>query len=269
MHNVDFFDIRIIEATSTSITLDNGKVEDISVNYTRGAGIRALCGGSWGFTSVEGEFDIKKSIESASDLAKAMDSNTPKDKVYLASVSAPVLKDIPIVGIDPKNVPIEEKVQLLKDIDEHARIDGVSSTTAVYSESKLKLQYSSSEDMEAEYELMRTGFAVTAVAAENGVYQAGRESRFGVCGYELFDKHDAFALAASAAKRAVELLHASQPKGGSMSVVLDPELAGVFVHEAVGHASEPPQRETSRLFISPAKYHQSVFFAEKSPCMAN
>ncbi len=238
MHNVDFFDIRIIEATSTSITLDNGKVEDISVNYTRGAGIRALCGGSWGFTSVEGEFDIKKSIESASDLAKAMDSNTPKDKVYLASVSAPVLKDIPIVGIDPKNVPIEEKVQLLKDINEHARIDGVSSTTAVYSESKLKLQYSSSEDMEAEYELMRTGFAVTAVAAENGVYQAGRESRFGVCGYELFDKHDAFALAASAAKRAVELLHASQPKGGSMPVVLDPELAGVFVHEAVGHASE-------------------------------
>jgi TldD protein len=238
MHNVDFFDVRIIEATSTSITLDNGKVEEISVNYTRGAGIRALCGGSWGFTSAEGEFDIQKSIESASDLAKAMDSNTPKDKVYLASVSAPVLRDIPGVEIDPRNVPIGEKVQLLKDIDGHARIDGVSSTTAVYSESKLKLQYSNSEDIEAEYELIRTGFAVTAVAAENGVYQAGRESRFGVCGYELFDRHDAFALAGSAAKTAVELLHASQPKGGSMPVVLDPELAGVFVHEAVGHASE-------------------------------
>ena len=238
MHNVDFFDVRIIEATSTSITLDNGKVEEISVNCTRGAGIRALCGGSWGFTSAEGEFDVCKSIESASNLAKAMDLNTPKDKIYLASVSAPVLKDIPRVEINPRNVSIDEKVQFLKEIDKHARTDGISSTNAVYSESKLKLQYSNSEDIDAEYELMRTGFAVTAVAAENGVYQAGRESRFGVCGYELFDRYDAFALAESAAKTAVELLHAIQPKGGSMPVVLDPELSGVFVHEAVGHASE-------------------------------
>jgi len=238
MHNVDFFDARVIEATTTSIILDNGKVEEISVNYTRGAGVRALCGGSWGFTSADGDFDLQKAIGSASRLAKRMDSTTPKDKVDLVSVPAPVLKNIPDVAVDPKDISIEEKVRFLKDIGQRARVDGVSSTTAVYSESELKMQYSNSEGQESEYELMRTGFAVTAVAAENGVYQAGRESRFGVCGYELFDRYDALALAESAGKTAVELLHASHPKGGSMPVVLDPELAGVFAHEAVGHASE-------------------------------
>ena len=41
-----------------------------------------------------------------------------------------------------------------------------------------------------------------------------------------------------AAQRAVELLSAPEVKGGEYTVVLDPVLAGVFVHEAFGHLSE-------------------------------
>jgi TldD protein len=40
------------------------------------------------------------------------------------------------------------------------------------------------------------------------------------------------------ARHAVELLAAPQVKGGEYTVVLDPVLAGVFVHEAFGHLSE-------------------------------
>jgi predicted Zn-dependent protease len=40
------------------------------------------------------------------------------------------------------------------------------------------------------------------------------------------------------ARHAVELLSAPQVKGGEYTVVLDPILAGVFVHEAFGHLSE-------------------------------
>ena len=40
------------------------------------------------------------------------------------------------------------------------------------------------------------------------------------------------------AQHAVELLSAPQVKGGEYTVVLDPVLAGVFVHEAFGHLSE-------------------------------
>jgi len=39
-------------------------------------------------------------------------------------------------------------------------------------------------------------------------------------------------------RRAVELLSAPRVKGGEYTVVLDPVLAGVFVHEAFGHLSE-------------------------------
>ncbi|GAH99153.1 unnamed protein product, partial [marine sediment metagenome] len=40
------------------------------------------------------------------------------------------------------------------------------------------------------------------------------------------------------AQHAVELLSAPQVKGGEYTVVLDPVLAGVFIHEAFGHLSE-------------------------------
>jgi TldD protein len=40
------------------------------------------------------------------------------------------------------------------------------------------------------------------------------------------------------AARASRLLKAPQAKGGEYTVVLDPILAGVFVHEAFGHLSE-------------------------------
>ncbi|MFP4654430.1 MAG: TldD/PmbA family protein [Methanohalobium sp.] len=238
MRDADFYDARVVEGTTTSIFLDNGKVEDISVDFSKGAGIRALCGGSWGFTSVDGSFDLDKSIDSAIKLARTMDNKTPKEKIGLKSAPEPVVENAPEIKKDPRNVPIEEKVELLKDIGESADVEGVNNTTALYNESIIKIQYTNSEGLDCEHELTRTGFAVSAVASRNGEYQVGRESRFDVTGFELFDENDALSLGESAGKTAVDLLSANKPKGGNLPVLLNPELAGVFVHEAVGHASE-------------------------------
>ncbi len=63
MQDIKFYDCRVIEGSSTSIVLDNGKIEEISRNFTKGgAGIRALCGGSWGgYTAVEGgDINLKR-----------------------------------------------------------------------------------------------------------------------------------------------------------------------------------------------------------------
>ncbi|MGB9928443.1 MAG: TldD/PmbA family protein [Methanosarcina sp.] len=237
MQEIEFYDCRVLEGSSTSITLDNGKIEEISRNFTQGAGIRALCGGSWGFTAVEGEIDLKKGIEAASKLAFSMNANTPKEKVELVPAISPKVRNLPEIKIDPRNVSIEEKVELLKDIEANAKVAGVHSTKVMYLESEFKLKYRSSDGIEAAYELLNVGFAVSAVASENNIYQAGRESRFGY-GYELFEKENILELATRAGNTAVELLKAKTPKGGEMPVILDQELAGVFAHEAVGHASE-------------------------------
>ena len=237
MQDIKFYDCRVIEGSSTSIILDNGKIEEISRNFTRGAGVRALCGGSWGYTAVEGEIDLKHGVEAASKLAFSMNANTPKEDVELAAVNPPKIDNLPEIRIDPRNVAIEEKVDLLKSIEASAKVEGVSSTRVMYMESEFKIGYRSSDGLDCAYELLNVGFAVSAVASENGVYQAGRESRFGY-GYELFEKENVLELAGRAGNTAVELLKAKTPKGGEMPVLLNQELAGVFAHEAVGHASE-------------------------------
>ncbi|MGA9187424.1 MAG: TldD/PmbA family protein [Methanosarcina sp.] len=237
MQDIKFYDCRVIEGSSTSIVLDNGKIEEISRNFTRGAGVRALCGGSWGYTAIEGEIDLKQGVEAASKLAFSMNTNTPKEAVELAVVNSPEIMNLPEIRIDPRDVAIEEKVDLLKSIETNAKVKGVNSTKVMYLEAEFKVEYRSSEGLECAYELLNVGFSVSAVASENGVYQAGRESRFGY-GYELFEKENVLELAGRAGDTAVELLKAKTPKGGEMPVILDQELAGVFAHEAVGHASE-------------------------------
>ena len=237
MQDIKFYDCRVIKGSSTSIVLDNGKIEEISRNFTKGAGIRALCGGSWGYTAVEGDINLKRGVDRASKLAFSMNASTPKEDVELAAVDSPEVRDLPEVRTNPRDIAIEEKVSLLKSIEEHAKLEGVHSTKVMYLESEFKVDYRNSEGLECEYELLNVGFAVSAVASENGVYQAGRESRFGY-GYELFENENVLELAGKAGKTALELLKAKTPKGGEMPVVLDQELAGVFAHEAVGHASE-------------------------------
>ncbi len=150
MQDIKFYDCRIVEGSSTSIILDNGKIEEISKNFTRGAGVRALCGGSWGYTAVEGEIDLKKGVEAASKLAFSMNTNTPKEAIELAAVSPPEIKNLPEIKIDPRNIAIEEKVDLLKDIEANAQVKGVNSTKVMYLESEFKIEYRSSDGLDCD-----------------------------------------------------------------------------------------------------------------------
>ncbi len=235
---MDFFDTRIIQSSSTTVLLDNGEIREISNNFSSGAAVRALDGGSWGFVSLDDTDALEDALASARKLAGAAKKRFPRENVMLAPVEKPRLHDLPVVRESPDDVPVEDKVKLLAEIEKSARIDGISSTNAVYSESQATVTYSSSEGLDCEYTINRIGFAISAIAQSGGNYQIGRESRFGIMGFEIFKEHDAFELARKAGNTAVDLLSAETPKAGEYPVILDQELAGVFIHEAVGHAVE-------------------------------
>lgn len=239
MSGAEYYDIRTISTTGLTVTLDNGRVENIGRHEGTGTGIRALCGGSWGYTAIDGSGRIKEGIRDASALAAAMDRKTPREKVSLApAVSEKTRNAAPAVKIDPEDIAVEDKIAYLREIEAAAKKEGISSTGVNYSESRSVIVFENSEGIRKEYELVRTGFAVTTVAEDGAVIQGGYESCRGIAGYEIFEKNDPFELAEKAAESALSLLKAKTPAGGTMAVILDPELAGVFTHEAVGHASE-------------------------------
>jgi TldD protein len=75
-----------------------------------------------------------------------------------------------------------------------------------------------------------------AIARRDGVIEQGLESIGLRKGWKSV--HDFVPGFTAVAERAVELLDAPTVKGGTYPVILDPELAGVFIHEAFGHLSE-------------------------------
>ncbi|NYT01262.1 MAG: TldD/PmbA family protein [Methanosarcinales archaeon] len=230
----DFHDVRIIRGRSTRIVLDNGSVDEISESFYQGAAIRALVGGAWGFVTTDSLDNLPAKVEAARSIARKIDRQENLDLAggpLGAGGCVPVLKN-------PLDTSLEEKVSLVRDIEGAARLDGVSSTQAFYHELETTVHYTSSEGQDVESRIIRTGFGVSAVANRNGLYQSSGESRAGVSGMEIFDQHDAFGLAQGAGRTSLALLDARVPKGGRYPVVLDQELAGVFVHEAVGHAVE-------------------------------
>ncbi len=230
----EFHDIRILRGSRTRIVLDNGKLEEISQAPFQGASVRSMYGGAWGFVTTDSVDGLHKEIDLARRIARKIDRH---EELKLAE--APAGKSIAVpVKKDPKDLSLEEKVGLLREIEDAAKVKGVSSTQAVYSELELVSHYSSSEGLDLESKTTRMGFMVSAVAHRNGLYQTDGEGRAGVGGLELFDREDPVALARVVGETAVALLDAQAPRGGTYPVVLDQELAGVFVHEAVGHATE-------------------------------
>jgi len=230
----DFWDVRILKGSRARIVLDNGKLEEIAEAPFQGAAVRALAGGAWGFVTTDNVDGLKDEIALADRIARKIDGHENLDLAVAPagrSIEVPVKKD-------PKNISLEEKVILLREIEDAAKMKGVSSTQAVYSEVEILTHYTSSEGLDLESKMVRTGFVISAVAHRNGLYQTDGEGRSGVGGLELFDREDPVALAKVVGETAVALLDAESPKGGTFPVVLDQELAGVFVHEAVGHATE-------------------------------
>lgn len=230
----EFHDLRVIRGKGTRIVLDNGELDEISESFFEGAAIRALAGGSWGFVQTESLDDLPGDLERARRAARRIAGDERLDlapSIPGKSAKVPVKKD-------PASLSLEEKVDLLREIEKAAKVEGVGSTQAVYNELLLKTDYSSSDGRDLEAEATRVGFYVTAVASRSGLYQAGMESRAGACGLELFEEVNAPALARRAGETAVALLDAKAPRGGAYPVVVDQELGGVFVHEAVGHAAE-------------------------------
>jgi len=230
----EFYDTRILQGSRTRIVLDNGKLEEIAQVPFQGASVRALFGGAWGFVTTDRVDGLGQEIDLAKRIARKIGR-----KEDLSLAEAPPGRSVVVpVKRDPKDLSLEEKVALLREIEDAAKVKGISSTQAVYSEMDLVAHYTSSEGLDLESRMTRMGFVISAVAHRNGLYQTDGEGRAGVAGLELFDREDPIALARQVGETAVALLDAKVARGGTYPVVLDQELAGVFVHEAVGHATE-------------------------------
>ncbi len=228
-----YHDLRQVKGYQVQIEVDNGVVETAGTSFFDDTVLRALGPKGWGVLILN-SFDpeggaLEKALAEASELA-----HMTHEEIVLAPPIRRARK-VPPLSEDPAGVDLEEKIRLLRDIERAAAVPEVKNTRATYVENREEVRFLDSSGYEHTYAVTRCGFSVMSVAVRGGIMQMARESRHTVGGFNL--RHQAF-LGEQAGSRAVALLDALPARGGRRDAVLNPELGGVFAHEAVGHASE-------------------------------
>ncbi len=232
-YEADYIEVRLEESQTSNIIYRGRKLESISKSANSGGNVRALVKGGWGFVSFNSLDELPGRIESAIKQAQFVGGKESK----LAEV--PLVVDSVLTDPDknPVAIPLIEKKQLL---DEYKDIiwstPGIQTSVIGYGDGRKKVIFLNSAGSFIEQERTDVTLRLTAVAAKgNDVQQVGMSlgSRGDFSAIQGINQQ-----VAGMAQQAVELLSAPRIKGGEYTVVLDPILAGVFVHEAFGHLSE-------------------------------
>ena len=232
---VDYLVIRLEESEGTDILLRGDKIETLSEGISIGGQIRACYKGGWGLSSFNQLTTISERIEEAIAAARIVGD----DETLLAPIS-PVQTTcfVPLTGTDPRILPLTQKKQLCDRYSEILKsVDPRIATTSVrYSDAAQRVILASSEGTLIEQSWVDMEMRFAATARDGDTVQTGRETNGSRKAYEDLTNLDD--QVRSAAQRAVAALSLPSVKGNSYSVVIDPILSGLFVHEAFGHLSE-------------------------------
>lgn len=247
--DADYADIRIERSETTSLAYMGGVLEDIGKVMTLGGCVRVCIRGGWGFASFNRIEDAEKSAQAACVMAKL----AGEDRTVIAQVEPVTARVKNTVGKDPARVPLEEKLALLKKYnDMMVSAKDIVTTNSVYRDTRKTVWLHTSEGSMIEQEKIYAGVSLMAVAREGSNVQRGMKSFGDQRGFETVENREGEV--EKILKITRDLIRAPKVGGGVYPVILDPQLAGVFVHEALGHLSEadffyenPKAREMMKL----------------------
>ena len=198
---VDYMDIRFGMGDNTSILMKDGNVDEINTGMSLGARIRVLNNGAWGFAYTTDLSKIDEITETALKLSKSLKGDVKLSESEIIKDKIEVDVKIPF-----KDVSIEEKKDIMKEANDAATI--------------------------------RVRMALNASATDGEIIQFGHGSLGGVKGFEVISEVDIEEFGRNIGEKAVRLLDAKPAPSGQFPVIADPELTGVLIHEALGHATE-------------------------------
>jgi len=234
-NRVDYLEIRLEKSESTSISFRGRQLDGVNRSFGLVGGIRACHKGGWSFVTFNALTELKDRVEEAVSQAHLVGTG----KTQLAEVT-PVQDYVKVTfGRDPRTVSLDEKRRLIQDynqllLDYDPRIQ---TTMTGYSDSFEVTYFVTSEGTSLVQERLDLSGRFGAIArGEGGIVRQGFESIHSRCDYNILSNIED--RVKSAAVRAVKQLDAKPVKGGQYTVILDPYLAGVFIHEAFGHLSE-------------------------------
>ena len=231
--DADYVELRVETSRGSHIRYRGRDREEIGQSSSLGGSVRALAGGGWGFACFNDLGDLHEKVRLAVRQARLVGG----EPVSLADAPAVADSVAAEIGKDPLTLPLADKKAVLDQyVDIISSVPQVQSSSVTYSDARRRAAFASSIGSYIEQDRVDVSVRMGAMARDGAeVQQAGVSlGSLGDFGFvEGLHKE-----AKEVAEKAVALLKAPQVQSGEYTVVLDPILAGVFIHEAFGHLSE-------------------------------
>jgi len=233
----DYTEIRIEQRDATTVAFRGKDLETASAVVDTGGIVRCLCqNNGWGVATFNSLDDLPTRVEQAAQCARAAHSEQPIELAAVPAAQERITMSLD-GGRDFRGISMAEKKALAEGYNSIVLgFDKIVDTQTYYGDSFTRLTFASSDGTFIEEERPMVTVAVGAVARDGDNVQSAHETRSGQRGFDFVQGCEP--LARTAAQRAVDLLNAETVVGGQYPVVIDPVLAGVFIHEAFGHLSE-------------------------------
>jgi TldD protein len=254
-------DIRIVDFKRESINCKNESVEDIDFSESMGFGVRVLLNGAWGFAS-SSTFD-KKEIERvaklACDIARAS-AKAKKEDVVLDNTEPAVDEYITPFDIDPFEVPVDEKIEILMHALKLMRKEkSVQIAQGFFTGFKTDKIFASLSGARIHQIIVECGGGISATAIDDNdmqtrSYPNSFRGNFASGGFEFFAGLKISDHGEKIASEAGKLLTAKPCPEMVTDLIIDGNQLGLQIHESCGHPIE-----LDRVFGMEAAYAGTSF----------
>ncbi len=236
--SVDYADVYFEYTISEAVGIEEGIVKSASRNVSQGAGVRGVAAEKTGYAYSD---DISlKSLQQAAETARAIADGRGPESPIAVSGGAPAHNLYPL-EVSPTEIPVEDKVALLKQIDAVARAADprIVNVMASFACEYKVILVATSDGLVVSDVRPLSRLNVTAIAQDGsnrqvGTFGGGGRGEFGDFLLEETYGH----YAREAARMAIVNLDAVDAPAGAMDVVLGNGWPGILLHEAIGHGLE-------------------------------
>ena len=239
-----YADVRVSQHLFERVATRENQITVVAKSDSYGLGVRALVGGSWGFSATRELTPeaVARSAREAAAVAVANDRVAPSNVVLAPVDVVPEGRWVTPHEIDPFDVPIEEKADLLFRANAEAlKVKGVSFVSSFVFSVKERRLVATSEGSAIQQTLIRVNpnMNITAVSSDRSDFQnrgavvepAGR-------GWEYVLGLDLPSNAQKWGEEAVMKLSATSVVPGVWDLVLHPSHLWLTIHETIGHPTE-------------------------------
>ncbi len=240
----EYGDIRLCNYRNQNLTARDRSLKNLSDNVSSGFGVRVLLDGAWGFAASHRKTadEITRIVTLAVEIAKGS-RLSQQNPVKLAPVAAYQDKYVTPFQIDPFEVPIGEKAELLLNINDRLLsysdrgIKKASSFLRFTQEDKI---FASTEGSLIEQTIYRSycGYDCTAIVNGDAQSRSYELPPLNI-GYEHINQQKLLGNIDRVATEAIEKVNAPQWElDTKTTLILQPTNLFLTIHESVGHPTE-------------------------------